>query len=52
MIDGSMYPDGWYPCHDWMKRDYSEHADSATSEVLSHRFWYLSSPQPGRHLST
>jgi hypothetical protein len=24
MMDGSMYPDGWHPCSDFTKRDYSD----------------------------
>jgi hypothetical protein len=41
MMDGSMYPDGWHPCHDWMKRDYSDDAKPYTRTERPPKYYLI-----------
>ena len=49
MMDGSMYPDGWHPCRDWTKPDFSGDAKYFTRTETPPRYYLIDFGLSRRH---
>jgi hypothetical protein len=49
MMDGSMYPDGWHPVTDYMKRDYSNDVKHYTRTQRPPKYYLIDFGISRRH---